>query len=224
MDKYKLRIQHYPPIACNKYDLGLITSLYGNGHSGIDSVVIAGLDVCAICDATVQRVYWSDTHGNCLEYGYDNVTIRYCHMSRITVQPGQCVTKNQIVGQMGSTGSAADGMHLHLSLLIDGQLTDPLPYLTGNKNLPAEGATNDGGNDDMTIRRVIRPLNLRETADFNGKIVYKDIPRGTILVATNQTKQLQGVETYTWGKVYTVIDGKGYTGWCNLGSYWSEEA
>ena len=76
----------------------------------------------------------------------------------------------------------------------------------------------------MTIRRVIRPLNLRETADFNGKIVYKDIPRGTILVATNQTKQLQGVETYTWGKVYTVIDGKGYTGWCNLGSYWSEEA
>ena len=130
------RVPNFAPIMCNDQKLGLITQLYGANHTGVDSCVIAGLDVCAICDSTVQRVYWSDTHGNCLEYGYGDFTVRYCHMAKITVCEGQAIQKNQVVGQMGSTGSLTNQLHLHTSILIGGKLVNPLPYLDGSKALP----------------------------------------------------------------------------------------
>ena len=99
MAKIIERIAEYPPIMCNSYRTGLITRRYSSAHSGIDSCTIAGLDVCTICAGTVQRVYKSITHGNCLEYGYDGVTVRYCHMAKITVKVGQQLPKARLRGK-----------------------------------------------------------------------------------------------------------------------------
>lgn len=219
MAKILKRIKAYPPIACNQYTLGLITKFYGNGHSGIDSCTIAGLDVCAICDSVVKDVYWSSTHGNCLEYGYDGVTIKYCHMAKISVTKGQKLSKNQVVGQMGSTGSLTNQLHLHLSLYINNTLVDPLPYLDGRKGLPTETKTIDTkGGDNM--RKVISPLNLRSGAGTNHSLVYKNMPVGTLFVTGTKSQIVKGA---SWGQAIASIGGKSYTGWVNLGSTWSVE-
>lgn len=219
MAKIIERIAQYPPIACNTYKTGLITRKYSWAHSGIDSCTIAGLDVCAICDGTVQKVYWSTTHGNCIEYGYDGVTVRYCHMAKITVKVGQALTKNQIVGQMGSTGTLARGLHLHVSLLLGGKLTDPEPYLKGTKPLPVAASKNTSIGGNIMIRKVTAAgLNLRSGAGVGNAVVYGNMPVGTILIC-GETKTVSGA---TWAQVVATIGGKQYAGWSNIAGTWSK--
>lgn len=219
MAKFVDRIKNYPPILCNQYTLGLITRRYSAVHTGIDSCTIAGLDVCTICDATVQKVYKTVTHGNCIEYGYDGVTVRYCHMAKITVKVGAHLPKGAVVGQMGDTGTFARGIHLHLSLLLDGKLVDPEPYLKGKKKLPDPAAKNTFIGGNLMIRKVTNTgLNLRKGAGVWNGIVYGSMPVGTILIC-GETKK---VGSATWAQVYTVIGGAQYTGWSNIADTWSK--
>lgn len=220
MAKFVDRIKNYPPILCNAYKLGLITRRYSAVHTGIDSCTIAGLDVCTICDATVQKVYKTVTHGNCIEYGYDGVTVRYCHMANITVKVGAHLPKGAVVGQMGNTGTFARGIHLHLSLLLDGKLVDPEPYLKGQKKLPDPSAKNTFIGGNLMIRKITNSgLNLRSAAGVGNSIVYGSMPIGTILVC-GATKKVRGA---TWAQVYALINGKQYCGWSNIGTAWSKE-
>lgn len=220
MAKIIERIAEYPPIMCNSYRTGLITRRYSNVHSGIDSCTIAGLDVCTICTGTVQRVYKSITHGNCLEYGYAGVTVRYCHMAKITVKVGQQLPKGKVVGQMGKTGTFAVGIHLHLSLLLNGKLVDPEPYLKGAKQLPEPVAQNTSmGGSKLMIRKVTKKgLNLRVAAGVGNSTVYASMPVGTILIC-GETKTVNGA---TWAQVCTTINGKQYVGWSNIADTWSK--
>jgi murein DD-endopeptidase MepM/ murein hydrolase activator NlpD len=54
---------------------------------------------------------------------------RYAHLSTMLVRPGDRVERGQTIGQIGTTGRVT-GPHLHYELLVNGQLTDPLPLLT----------------------------------------------------------------------------------------------
>ena len=47
----------------------------------------------------------------------------YAHMSRITARKGDIVTKDTVIGYMGSTGSAT-GPHLHLGISTGLRFTD----------------------------------------------------------------------------------------------------
>lgn len=220
MTKILERIPNYPPILCNSSKLGLITRRYGWAHTGIDSCTVTGLDVCTICAGTVKKVYKTVTHGNCIEYGYDGVTVRYCHMANITVKVGAHLPKGAVVGQMGNTGTLARGIHLHLSLLLDGKLVNPEPYLKGQKKLPDPAAKNSFIGGNLMIRKVTNTgLNLRSAAGVGNPIVYGSMPVGTILVC-GETKKVSGA---TWAQVYALIDGKQYCGWSNIGTAWSKE-
>jgi murein DD-endopeptidase MepM/ murein hydrolase activator NlpD len=59
-----------------------------------------------------------------------HVTTMYAHQAQIAVQPGQRVTKGQFIGVIGATGYAT-GPHLHFEVRIDGEPTDPAPWLVG---------------------------------------------------------------------------------------------
>ena len=54
---------------------------------------------------------------------------RYAHLSDFAVHPGATVERNQVIGYVGATGRAT-GPHLHYELLVNGQLTDPLRFIT----------------------------------------------------------------------------------------------
>lgn len=196
---------------------GFISLRFGGGHTGVDSVGNQYRNpVCAILGGRVLEAYTSSSLGNVVKYGDGNVVIAYYHLASISVKVGQIVVANKTkIGYEGSTGSICKGKHLHTSIWIDGVLVDPEPYLSGEKKLivtkPKERK--------YMIRKVIKALNLRESASLTAKRVYTDMPVGTVLLVT-ETKVIDDI---TWGKLFTVIGGKSYYGWSNLGATWSVE-
>jgi murein DD-endopeptidase MepM/ murein hydrolase activator NlpD len=60
-------------------------------------------------------------HGNGLQ-------MRYAHLSSIAVQPGDDVTPDRAIGQVGSSGRST-GLHLHVELIRAGQPIDPSSLL-----------------------------------------------------------------------------------------------
>lgn len=62
-------------------------------------------------------------HGN----GISSV---YAHLYSTAVHVGQSVTIETVLGQEGSTG-ASTGTHLHFEIRVNGQATDPRPFING---------------------------------------------------------------------------------------------
>ena len=57
--------------------------------------------------------------------GFETV---YAHMSRIKVKEGDRVSKGQLVGKAGNTGTST-GVHLHFEILKDGKPVDPQSFI-----------------------------------------------------------------------------------------------
>ncbi|MBQ9082566.1 MAG: M23 family metallopeptidase [Clostridia bacterium] len=117
---------------------GFISRRYGNGHSGTDSVGNQyDNPVCAVVDGTVTAVRYSETLGHVVEYGNAAVKLAHYHLAKVLVKQGDAVQAGEtVLGIEGGTGTMATGKHLHTSMWIGGGLTDPEPYLCGEKPLP----------------------------------------------------------------------------------------
>lgn len=123
--------------------------LYGpQGHRGVDFEVAAGTAVPAIAAGVVERVMWSDALGNVIVirhylHGDNNdVYSGYCHLSAVNVKVGQTVRLGATIGHSGSTGTAATGPHLHLTLSTDvmgvewGDVQDPIAFINAHDTPP----------------------------------------------------------------------------------------
>lgn len=212
----------YLPYLCNDNPLGTITRKFGaQGHTGVDSITAPGKvwDVCAVCSATVDKVYTSETIGNVVQYSYDSVqgrvTFAYYHLGSVAVTAGQAVKLGTKVGVMGNTGSLCRGVHLHVSMWIDGILTDPEPYLAGQKALPAVKQTAIEGGGNLMIKKVSVSVGLwlRKAAPSGEKIVL--MPLDTVLIC-GKTKTISGK---TWAQAVATVSGTQYAGWCCVSSY-----
>jgi murein DD-endopeptidase MepM/ murein hydrolase activator NlpD len=64
-----------------------------------------------------------------VDHGY-GITSVYAHLASIAVAEGQEVTIETELGREGTTG-VSTGVHLHFEIRINGQSTDPLPFLNG---------------------------------------------------------------------------------------------
>ena len=136
--KYIKVVPVWAPYAQMKDRRGFISRRFGNGHTGVDSVGNEyGNRVCAVIDGLVGRVYASPALGNVVEYGMGNVRLAYYHLEKPLIKAGEPVRAGKtVIGLEGSTGSLATGKHLHVSMWIGGTLTDPEPYLCGEKKWP----------------------------------------------------------------------------------------
>ena len=63
-----------------------------------------------------------------VSHGSGNTTT-YQHLSKRSVSVGQTVKQGQAIGVTGSSG-VGSGPHLHFEITENGQLVDPLKYLT----------------------------------------------------------------------------------------------
>jgi murein DD-endopeptidase MepM/ murein hydrolase activator NlpD len=119
--------------------VGRVTSGYGfrvhpvygtrKLHSGIDIGGSNGTPISAAGQGTVIFAGVQGGYGNTVivDHGL-GVTSLYAHMSRIGVSRGASVDRGDIVGYVGSTGTAT-GPHLHFEIRLSGSTTDPQPYL-----------------------------------------------------------------------------------------------
>jgi murein DD-endopeptidase MepM/ murein hydrolase activator NlpD len=106
-------------------------------HDGWDLAKPYGSPVVAAREGKVIFTGWSEGYGNLIvlqhsikrKNGYNIITTRYGHLSKILVESGQRVRKGQLIGKVGSTGIST-GPHLHFEIRdSSGHPRNPWNYL-----------------------------------------------------------------------------------------------
>lgn len=104
-----------------------------NFHKGVDLGVGVGTRLIAVAPGTVKFSYndgWHGGAGKCVSIQHaDNIVTLYYHLSDASVvKAGQTVRAGDTIGYSGNTGNSS-GPHLHFQLEINGNHTNPLPYI-----------------------------------------------------------------------------------------------
>lgn len=111
---------------------------WGRLHAGIDiSGCGFGSPIYSIAPGTVTEVVsgcpGQGSYGSSCGGGYGNVVyvnhgngmvVKYAHLNTVTVRTGQTVSRGQVVGTMGNSGSST-GTHLHFEVRINGTAVNP---------------------------------------------------------------------------------------------------
>lgn len=102
-------------------------------HSGIDFSGGCGAPITAAADGVVHSTPYDGSRGNyvVLDHGVQrgvNLTTAYLHLQSFAVSPGQSVSRGQVVGYEGTTGSST-GCHLHFETRENGTPVNPRTWL-----------------------------------------------------------------------------------------------
>ncbi len=107
-----------------------LTQRFSYVHPGMDLATSKGTPIYPVGEG---KVAWINSYA----WGYGNhvlitngpnVQSLYAHLSRILVKPGEEVTKQTEIGEVGATGWAT-GNHLHFEIYQDGTPVNPLEVL-----------------------------------------------------------------------------------------------
>jgi murein DD-endopeptidase MepM/ murein hydrolase activator NlpD len=101
-------------------------------HPGIDIAVPSGTSIRAAGNGVVEFTEpeaSSGGYGNftCIDHG-GGISTCYAHQSSFAVSQGEEVSQGQVIGISDCTGYCF-GPHLHFEVRINGEPTDPIPYL-----------------------------------------------------------------------------------------------
>ncbi len=110
-----------------------INPIYGNWevHRGIDIPAPKSTPVRAAADGEVIEANYSYSYGNkVIIYHGGNISTLYAHNSKLLVSVGDKVKKGDTIALVGSTGDST-GNHCHFEVRVNGEHTNPLPYLQG---------------------------------------------------------------------------------------------
>lgn len=119
---------------------GTVTSAFGNRsdnstssntkfHKGIDIGADKGSVISAMLDGTVAVAENDEKYGKYIVLTHsDNVKTLYAHCSELCVKTGGKISAGQKIALVGSTGDA-DGNHLHLEIIVDGENINPQDIL-----------------------------------------------------------------------------------------------
>ncbi|WP_443080127.1 peptidoglycan DD-metalloendopeptidase family protein [Streptomyces sp. P9-A2] len=118
------------PFGSREHPLTGVTKL----HTGVDFGAPQGAPVSATRDGRVTFADMTAAYGNRVVIDHGTIAGKrlettYSHLSALQVTTGQTVTAGTPVGLVGSTGLST-GPHLHFEVLLDGQYTDPMPWLS----------------------------------------------------------------------------------------------
>ena len=103
-------------------------------HHGVDIANKEGSVIYAAADGRIVDKGYHEDYGYYLliDHGYGYKTF-YGHFRKRFVDIGQEVTKYQIIGEMGSTGTST-GSHLHYEVRFYGKSTNPINYFNKKKS------------------------------------------------------------------------------------------
>lgn len=102
-------------------------------HTGVDLAVPSGSNVVAANAGKVILAKYNGGYGNTviIDHG-GKISTLYAHNSKLLVKEGDIVTRGQVIAKSGSTGLST-GPHVHFEVRINGNHTDPMPYITKSK-------------------------------------------------------------------------------------------
>jgi murein DD-endopeptidase MepM/ murein hydrolase activator NlpD len=121
------------PTAWPLTQAGFITQLRedtaGLHHPGLDIAVPNDTYIRASGAGTIRRAGVDEVYGRyiLIDHGGGLETM-YGHASRVFVEPGERVERNEVIGLSGSTGRST-APHLHFEIRKDGQAVDPLAFV-----------------------------------------------------------------------------------------------
>jgi murein DD-endopeptidase MepM/ murein hydrolase activator NlpD len=98
-------------------------------HEGIDLTAPRGTPIYATADgAVIQAGYREGGFGKkvLIDHGFGYRTL-YGHCDEILVQPGQKVSRGEVIARVGSTG-LSKSPHLHYEVHVNGRPVDPINY------------------------------------------------------------------------------------------------
>ena len=100
-----------------------------NPHSGLDIAAETGTPIVAPAAGIVTNAgdYFFNGKTVFLDHGQGVITM-YCHMENISVEEGDIVDVNDLLGTIGSTGRVT-GAHLHWSVILNNTTVEPLLFL-----------------------------------------------------------------------------------------------
>ena len=100
-------------------------------HTGIDLSDDHGTPIHATASGRVTVAGWEGGYGRLVEVDHGfGLRTRYAHMSSISVEVDQQVSRFTQLGRMGSSGRST-GTHLHYEVLLHGQHLDPARFMQG---------------------------------------------------------------------------------------------
>ena len=99
-------------------------------HTGVDIGASTGTPIHAAEAGTVVTAGSMGGYGNAtvIDHGGGLATL-YGHQSKIDVSVGQHVTRGQVIGKVGCTGTCL-GAHLHFEVRVNGRPVNPAPYVS----------------------------------------------------------------------------------------------
>ena len=98
-------------------------------NHGIEITAPEGKDIVAVAEGAAIYADWFKGYGRLiiLDHGGGYFTL-YAHASEILVRPGEGVSRGQVIGKVGDTGSL-EGPQLYFELRHKGKPQDPLAWL-----------------------------------------------------------------------------------------------
>jgi murein DD-endopeptidase MepM/ murein hydrolase activator NlpD len=98
-------------------------------HPGLDISADRGTPVYATADGVVSQASFAGAYGNLVVIDHRfGIETRYGHLSAFRIQPGQTVSRGDLIGTVGATGRAT-GPHLHYEVRVSGRILNPLQFL-----------------------------------------------------------------------------------------------
>ncbi len=137
-------VKRVMPIAEGRYRIstpfGVAGPMWASGHhTGLDLGAESGTTIVAAQAGTVTFTGNGGPYGNLTKIDHGGgVETWYAHQSAFLTGVGQQVRAGQPIGAVGSTGNST-GPHLHFEVRIDGQISNPSPWLAGAPAVPAVG-------------------------------------------------------------------------------------
>lgn len=119
----------------------IMTSPYGQRsrgfHNGVDLVLSTGTfgaPIYAPLSGTIKSNYFDDRGGFQLVLDSGYARFGFAHLKeKSNLKVGTKVTKGQIIGYLGNTGTST-GAHLHFTLRLNGQIVDPIQNIKALKS------------------------------------------------------------------------------------------
>lgn len=182
-------------------------------HTGID--LVGNDTIYGTCDGTVTKIAFDKSYGNYIVIkAPDGKFHWFCHLSKVTCQVGQKISRMSKIGVMGSSGNST-GKHLHFEIRnSSNQYADtfnPADYMripnkvgtynTANYKIPTTIFNSSPGE----LKTLARNTNLHDKPTTQGSDAVLYLTNTTLYILEPGIAKSDG---YTWDKVRIRTNGK----------------